>query len=369
MYGAGGAGRPARDWALAAFAGSAVALILPAHVVDRAAGARRRRQRLGDPDRPVAPRDPPLADRSRRSGGGPLLATAVPLAATVAWGLAHRPRRRRQRTSRRSVVAVQRHGVRRWPSSSLGAGVFLAIAVAWLLARRDAPIEADLYLGTRALLVVGALVWGARLGDFNMFHLFFAGIAVFATPVAAVAVWSIWRRAARRAASGAGDRRPRPVRHPARARSRPRALPAAGLRAARYPSRSRTPSSPRSRHLPPDAKLAYACQPFEELAFWDSRLLGIDAHTGRRIVPMCFEADFFGQLLGARSARQRTPGSSGRRSGLYPDATARPSPAASRRSSRRTGSTTSTPMRPPNTLVPDAVPVASSAGFELLRLP
>ena len=76
----------------------------------------------------------------------------------------------------------------------LGAGVFFAIAFAWIAARRDSPMEADLYLGTGVLLVVGALVWGARLGDYNTFHLFFAGIAVFATPAAAVAVWSIWQR-------------------------------------------------------------------------------------------------------------------------------------------------------------------------------
>ena len=77
---------------------------------------------------------------------------------------------------------------------TLGAGAFLAIAIAWFMVRKERSIEADLYLGTGALLVAGALVWGARLGDFNMFHLFFAGIAVFATPAAAVAVWSIWLR-------------------------------------------------------------------------------------------------------------------------------------------------------------------------------
>src|SRR4029079_8788110 len=77
---------------------------------------------------------------------------------------------------------------------TLGAGVFLAIAFAWVAAHRDSPMEADLYLGTGVLLGVGALVWGSRLGDYNTFHLFFAGIAVFATPAAAVAVWSIWQR-------------------------------------------------------------------------------------------------------------------------------------------------------------------------------
>ena len=34
----------------------------------------------------------------------------------------------------------------------------------------------------------------AQLADFNTFHVFFAALAIFATPVAAVAVWSIWLR-------------------------------------------------------------------------------------------------------------------------------------------------------------------------------
>ena len=70
----------------------------------------------------------------------------------------------------------------------LGAGLFLAIPIAWFLRRRGAPLHADLYLATIGLLAVGAIVWGARLGDFTMFYLFFAGIAVFATALAAVAV-------------------------------------------------------------------------------------------------------------------------------------------------------------------------------------
>ena len=50
------------------------------------------------------------------------------------------------------------------------------------------------------------------------------------------------------------------------------------------------------RHPEPAArrKLAYACLPAEEVAFWDAQLLGLDAHTGRRVVPMCFEAETFG---------------------------------------------------------------------------
>jgi len=73
-------------------------------------------------------------------------------------------------------------------------GACLAIVIAWFMVRKEGTIESGLYLGTTALLVAGTLVWGARLGDFNTFHLFYGGLAVFGTPVAAVAVWSIWRR-------------------------------------------------------------------------------------------------------------------------------------------------------------------------------
>ena len=66
--------------------------------------------------------------------------------------------------------------------------------VAWWLDRSEASIRQGLYLGTIVLLVAGALFWGWQLADLNSFHVFFAGIAIFATPVAAVAVWSIWLR-------------------------------------------------------------------------------------------------------------------------------------------------------------------------------
>src|SRR4029077_17925692 len=70
----------------------------------------------------------------------------------------------------------------------------LAIVIAWFMVRKERPIESGLYLGTMVLMVVGTLAWGARLGDFNTFHLFYGALAVFGTPVAAVSVWSVWQR-------------------------------------------------------------------------------------------------------------------------------------------------------------------------------
>ena len=52
----------------------------------------------------------------------------------------------------------------------------------------------DLYLGTMALVAAGAIAWGLRLSEFTTFYFFYAGIAVFATPVGAAAIWAVLRR-------------------------------------------------------------------------------------------------------------------------------------------------------------------------------
>ena len=77
---------------------------------------------------------------------------------------------------------------------TVGAGAFLAIAVAWFIVRKQEPIEADLYLGTSAIVVIGAVIWGAVLANFYTFYVFFAALAIFATPAGAVAVWRLWVR-------------------------------------------------------------------------------------------------------------------------------------------------------------------------------
>jgi hypothetical protein len=51
--------------------------------------------------------------------------------------------------------------------------------------------------------------------------------------------------------------------------------------------------------LPPDAKLAYSCRQDEEFAFSTPALVSIYAHTGRRVVPMCYELDFWSPMIGA----------------------------------------------------------------------
>jgi hypothetical protein len=83
----------------------------------------------------------------------------------------------------------------------------------------------------------------------------------------------------------------------------------------------------RIRALPADARLAYSCRSLEEATFAQPQLLSIDLHTGRRVVPLCFQADGSSWLVGGLRdpsvpneswvwAPQRE---------LYPDAAARPS--------------------------------------------
>jgi hypothetical protein len=250
-------------------------------------------------------------------------------------------------------------------------GAFLAIAVAWFNVRGEASIESSLYVGTVALVIIGTIVWGARLGDFNTGHLFFGAIAAFATPVAAIAVWSTCLRlratghvrlagamllfciAQLEAGIGLGI-----------------------LRLQTYGPGSYPPVPLETlaalRSLPPDAKLAYACRRFEEAAYWAAQLVGYDAHTGRRLVPLCFQAESYPVLFGRplspdiasplfESAPQHT---------LYPDSGAQPSSAtvAAFLKANGIGYIYADAMHP-NTLVPEAVPIAMNGDSQVLRVP
>ncbi len=243
--------------------------------------------------------------------------------------------------------------------------------MAWFLVRKKAPIEAGLYLGTGILLFTGALVWGALLGDFTTFHLFFGGIAVFATPVAAVAVWSIWLRLR---ATG-----PAWLAVAVLLLSLTQLEFGVGLGVLRlwrfgpgaYPP---VPVAmlAQVRGLPADAKLAYACRPFEEVSFWDSSLIGLYAHTGQQVVPMCFQAETFGLITGTpisgdvanplfRWAPQRA---------LYPTASSQPTAASVAAFLKDNGiDYIYADTLHPNTLVPDAIPIARNGETQLLRIP
>jgi hypothetical protein len=356
--------RPA-TWALATFVGSVVALTLPAHIAVAllalvgvasawAVAVSRSVRTTGR-----LPRVPAVWRRS-------LVASGILLLATAAWGLATG-----HGLGGGSAPAIVAPFNASWRESvaitMLGAGAFLAIVLAWFLVERDRPIQADLYFGTLALLVVGAIAWGARLGDFTTFYLFFAGIAVIATPVAAVAVRTAWERL-------------RATRHFALALTlvilsafqlELGAVKGAGrLIAVGPPGYDPIPASMLAaiRELPPDAKLAYSCRPLDEIGPGVPRLLSIDAHTGRRVVPMCFSAEILSTLIGAlpsertenlffRSAPQRA---------LYPDASARPSSAAVADFLKANGIRyIYVDAMHPNTLVADVLPVATEGDAQL----
>ena len=171
---------------------------------DRGAGARRRRERLDHPHRRSSWRRddcPIVAPVWRRT----FVATGIASVATVAWGLltghgvgssALSPSVSPFNASWRESVAI----------TTLGAGAFLAIAVAWFMVRKERH-RGRLYLGTVVLLCRRCARVGCAARRFNMFHLFFGGIAVFATPVAAVAVWSIWLRLRATSHTATGGRR------------------------------------------------------------------------------------------------------------------------------------------------------------------
>ncbi len=307
-----------------------------------------------------------------RSVGRPIAAAGGLTAATFAWG------------------ALTGHGLggsdastlvqpfaTNWSASLvgvlLGAGMLLAIPFAALAVHRREPGWAAWHVGTMATLVMGALVWGARFPDFNMFHVFFGGLATIATPVAAVATWQLWIRI--RAAERGTLRLARPLVVSLAVIQ----LALAGLFTLAHLHRFGPfdyvpiPQAMLStiRALPPDAKLAYRCQ-LDEQSVWLPRLISINAHTGRPVIPMCFQADLASKLIGAPTdtsvehpsfhvAPQRT---------LYPTRDAEPSPDAVLDFLDRYGIdfVLADPLRP-NTLVPDAPVILSDGGYTLYRVP
>ena len=357
-------------WTLAAFVGSAAALILPAHLVIALlalfGGASVWTYRIAQSVK-ADRRLPVVLPVWRRT----FLAAGVAMAATVAWGWITGHGLGTNGSVPSSVSPFNSSWGQSVAVTYLGAGPFLAIPIAWLTVRKRAPTQVDMYVGTMAILVAGAIAWGARLGEFNMFHMYFGGIAVFATPAAAIAVWVLLTR----------------LREIRRLRlfgvvvvlCGAQLIVCAGLLLPRLQQ-----FGPRAderitvilldaiKQLPPDAKLAYACRPLDEISYVDSRLVSIDAHTGRRVVPMCFEADYFSTLVGAeRSAQAPNSGlATAPQRVLYPNAAARPSSAAVAAFLKANGiDYIYADATRPNTLVADAVPIATSGDGEVLRIP
>jgi hypothetical protein len=361
-------GRRQPSWALASFAGTAFATVLPAHIVVAllaVVGVGAASSAYVGWTVARTGRLPAVPTIWRRT----FLTTTVAVTATVLWGVVTEhglglggglTELKPFNSSWRDTVGIV----------AAQAGILLVPFGAWLVLRRDAPRFAAICVGTSALIVAGAIVWGWRLATFNMFYFFFAGIALIGTPVAIVAVVMIvdrFRTSARR----------------------PLILVAITLGVLQLElgtvsalGRIQLASSTYAPiplgvfqaigNLPSTAKLAYACQPLEEISFVNSKLLGIDAHTGRRVVPMCFEADAVGPLLGLERSTERPDAgfAFAPQSAVYPDSTTRPSVEEVVAFLKAHGiDYIYADATHPNSLVPDAVPIAAEGAFQLLRVP
>jgi hypothetical protein len=358
-------------WTLACFVGSVVAFIFPAHLVIAVLAAvgigavlviQIVRSAWKSGRVPVMP-------TVRHRG---LLAAGVLLLATIAWGIITGHGISGSAPSPTAISPFNLAWAYSVAFTYLGAGILLMLPLAALAFRDSRPFVAGMCVGTCAIVASGAIIWGARLSDFNMFHAFFGGIAVFGGPAAAVAVWSLIERL-------------RDTRHLRLALGL--ALLAgiqleigvvgAAIRMQMFGAQVDVAPIPVTvleaiRQLPSDAKLAYTCAPFEESGFTVPSLLSIDAHTGRRVIPMCFEADVFSPHVGA----ERSPtvpntsfGAAPQRV-LYPDAASQPSgPEIAAFMKEYRIEYIYADASHPNDLVTDAVSIVRAGDAEILRVP
>jgi hypothetical protein len=300
----------------------------------------------------------------------PTAVAALAALATLAWGLA---------TGHALVGDGAVQGVapfdRSWLRSILltavGAGVLalgpLIAAQRGLLTRHLTIVGAGAGIAT----AVAGVAWGARLPDHNMFHVFFGAIAVIATPVAVILTV---------VAAGCARQRGMPRTALALATL---LLTQGAIGVGATVSRlyefgpgnfAPVPTAALAfvRSLPVDARLAYACRGFEEVAVWDARLVSITAHTGRTVIPMCFQSDLYGHLHGLEPdpavmnpfferAPQRT---------LYPSLEARPSESEITAFLDRYGIDYiwNSPDHP-NVLLPDAQVLFSAGDVSIHRVP
>jgi hypothetical protein len=254
--------------------------------------------------------------------------------------------------------------------SAVGGATLYAI-VFELWRSRGAGLRSWLYVGTIGLVGAGAVFWGARLGEFTAFHAFYGAIGVFVAPIAAVAIWSLWRHLGATRQIGAKAVLGGLITAQLAFGGAAGVLRLQEFGAIRYPP---IPLGilDAIRALPPDAKLAYSCKQTEEIGFGTPQLLSIDAHTSRRVIPMCFAAEKLSAMVGARES-DLVPslyfvGSPQR--DLYPSPTSRPSGAEIERFLKDHGiHYIYADTRHPNALVPDAVTVAEVDGARIMRIP
>jgi hypothetical protein len=354
----------ARTW----FAAATIASLLPAHVLLAGLGAVGAAATLGIW----------WGTESRRGGMVAqvppnlmrlALVTGVLLVATLGWGVVtdHRIGASGLNAAIPPFASAWSEGVLK---TTLASGLFVAIPlVAWLHRKSRGAL---FWLCICALVIWGlsAVAWGARVGDFTMFHVFYGGIAAFATPVAAAAVVDVARRVGR-----SGNRVFRAALALAVIAQFELGVVTAVLRLEEFgPADVRGVPISLLQHiesLPQGAKLAYACQPQEEIAYWSPRLIGLFAHTGKAVVPMCFQAEALTDSIQHPSSQDVASVSfeSAPQREIYPTAASRPSSSEVAAFLKQHGvAYIYADALHPNTLVDDAVPVMSVGEFQLLRI-
>jgi hypothetical protein len=356
------------DWPLAIFVGTLVAAILPAHLVIALLTYLGIAVLLGI----RLLRSFRVTARLRSMSSGwmkVLLGSGVMVIATAGWGIATG-----HGVAPSAAPPVAPYNAT-WQASVaitvLGAGVLVSIGIAAVALRRDFPVLADLCVAALAVVTIGAAIWGARLSDFTMFYFFFAGIAVIATPIGAMAIWALIQRI-----QASGYRRwaltVAIICAFQLALGTTTAMRALQLFGPNYYPPISVLLLDAIKELPADAKIAYSCKPFQETGFVGATLLTINAHTGHRVVPMCYEAEVLDTLVGLepstktenayfRWAPQRE---------LFPTDVANPPPEAVRAFLKAHGvGYIYVDAIHPNTLIPDAMPVASAGSAEILRIP
>jgi hypothetical protein len=256
--------------------------------------------------------------------------------------------------------------------TAIGFGPFLLSPLLLVYRRRSSEELRWVIFGALGIVLAGAVIWGALLGDFNMFHVFFGGIAAFAVPVAAIAIWAIWLELRERGFVRLGI----VILAMAWGQIAYGVVPAI-QRLQQFGPYAYEPIPiallDSIRQLPAGAKLAYSCNSMEEIgSVWDPRLVSIDAHADHRVVPMCFQAEVFGALFDEpvspdvinpwfHQAPQRA---------IYADSHAQPSVEAITAFLRKNGINYiyADPAHP-NRLVPAAVPIAISGTMQVLEVP
>ena len=294
-----------------------------------------------------------------------VLGSAALAIATVTWGLftGHQIGASNPHPRVPPFIDAWRDGVL---AATLASGLFVAIPMVVWIQRRSRGSIFWLAVATLVIFVFGAVAWGARFGDYTMFHVFFGGIAAFATPMAAVAIVAVARHF-----RALGTPRRRLVLSALVILQLEISAFTALLRLEEFgPSGDeQIPVSvlDRIRSLPASAKLAYACRPATELGYWQAELGGIYAHTGKRVLPTCFQ---FEGLTWAASADVPSAAFLASPLGrIFPTVGSRPTSDEVRKFLLSEGiAYIYADARHPNTLVADATPVTVDGDFQVLEI-